>query len=801
MQTVSVGKDRFSPSSIREQLYYEVPNRRIHSFVGREDIISRIDQAFSAGQGPRIAVLQGMGGQGKSQVALEYCHRKKNSPYSAIFWVDATNENTTVGSFQSISERLKSPTDHLPDSDTRVAFVLRALTSRFTSWLVIFDNYDDPTAFPNIRDFFPENDLGAILVTGRHADAGALVIGRGIGFIELPGLDKEAALALLIGQSEINDPSSQDAETIVERLGYHPLALTQAGAYIRKRKTTLSRFLNDYECRRESILKNTPQLSQYRKKLGDAEKETSLNVFTTWELSFHQLQSHSTEESLEIRILTLFAFFDPKDISERFLADYVDNHLVNVGDKELFTENVEIFDWLKDFTDDQCQWNSDIFKDVLVNLKDFSLLQSFSHGSDGFYHSTLHPLVKDWIQIRVEKSVYQENTLAAALLLGQTIAASCCHDKFCLPLPLKQAILVHIITQEENYKIHTRLQSTMPLSQEHLNNYLIVRSWFADFLLSMASYKSAERIYQRVKAESEIRLGPEHSYTLRIGSGLATTYAKQRRLADAEKLGMQVYEARMRVSGVEHPLTLSSMGDLATFYSEQERWAEAIELHLQVLETEKRLLGLEHSKTLISMSNLALTYTYQQSYAKAIKLNLQVLEKRKRVLGAEHSETLISMDNLATIYFKQERWPEAKELQMQVVEMKKKVLGTEHPNTLISMNNLALTYMYQQEYAKAVELNLQVLEMRKRVLGAEHSDTLKSADILASIYFRQQRWPEAKEVQMQAVEMKKTVLGIEHPDTLSSMSNLALTYMYQQKNTKAIELILQVLEMKKECWG
>ncbi len=728
MQTMSVGKDRFSPSPIREQLYYEVPNRRIHSFVGREDIISRIDQAFSAGQGPRIAVLQGMGGQGKSQVALEYCHRKKNSAYSAIFWVDATDENTTIGSFQSISERLKSPTDYLPDSDARVAFVLRALKSRFTSWLLVFDNYDDPTAFPNIRDFFPENDLGAILVTGRHADAGALVIGRGFGFIELPGLDKEAALTLLIEQSEIKDPSYQDAETIVERLGYHALALTQAGAFIRKREITLSKFLNDYKCRRELILKNTPQLSQYRKKLGDAEKETSLNVFTTWELSFQQLQSHSTEESLEIKILTLFAFFDPKDISERFLADYVGNCLVTSGDEGSSTENVEVLDWLKDFTDDQCQWNSDIFKDVLINLKDFSLLQSFSHGSDGFYHSTLHPLVKDWIQIRIEKSVYQDNTLVAAVLLGQMIAGSYRHGKFFLPLTLKQTILVHIITQEDNYETHARLQSTMPLSQEQFNNYLTARTWFAELVLSMGSHKSAEMIFQRLKAENEILLGPDHPYTLRIVSGLALAYRYKGRLADAEKLAMQVLETKKRLLGVEHSDTLNSMDNLAAIYYEQGRWAEAEELQMQVIETRKRVLGLEHPSTLISMNNLATTYSEQGRWAEAEKMQMQVIETRKRVLGLEHPSTLISMNNLATTYYEQGRWAEAEKLQMQVIETRKRVLGVEHPDTLISMANLAHTYKSQGWNDEAIGLMKDVLERRTRVLGADHPFTRESAE-------------------------------------------------------------------------
>ena len=110
--------------------YYEIPNRRVDGFVGREDILRKIDEALSDESGPHYAVLQGMGGQGKTQVALEYCYRKKDKPYTAIFWVDATSQDRAKESFQSISERIKRQTDDLPDINARVAFVLRM----FTSW-------------------------------------------------------------------------------------------------------------------------------------------------------------------------------------------------------------------------------------------------------------------------------------------------------------------------------------------------------------------------------------------------------------------------------------------------------------------------------------------------------------------------------------------------------------------------------------------------------------------------------------------------------------------------------------------
>lgn len=92
--------------------------------------------------------------------------------------------------------------------------------------------------------------------------------------MELFGLEENAAVALLTQQSQINEGIFADAIKTVTRLGCHPLAVTQAGAYIRKRKLQLCDFRDHYKCRRKMILEHTPQLSQYRKKLGNTEKET-----------------------------------------------------------------------------------------------------------------------------------------------------------------------------------------------------------------------------------------------------------------------------------------------------------------------------------------------------------------------------------------------------------------------------------------------------------------------------------------------------------------------------------------------
>ncbi len=741
--------------------YYEVPNRRVDGFVGREDVLQRIDKALSNGSGPHYAVLQGMGGQGKSQVALEYCRRKKDSPYSAIFWVDATTESSVKGSFQSISECIKVETDYLSNIEARVAFVLKKLPSWTVRWLMVFDNYDNPDTFPNIRDFIPQSKFGAVLVTSRHPGSDAFAIYQS-NFIELSGLEESAAVALLVQQSQSNEVISSDAKTIVERLGCHPLAITQAGAYIKKRKLRLCEFMDHYKRRKRIILENTPQLSQYRKRLGNAEEETSLSVFTTWELSFRQLQSEASEDGVEAKLLTLMAYFNEKDISEQLFAGFKAN-------QKRLLESTKLLIWLNAFSSVEGQWNSDLFGDVLIRLRDSSLLQPFARGLDGYYHASLHPLVKDWILLRTDKSICQVNTCMAGALVAGILGNSWQKQHFDLPLLTKQDITSHIIALEESYQDFFISQPYILSSQKILDEYVISQPWFATFLLDTGSYHLAEIVNLRVNARNEKVLGLEHPDTLNSMYSLASTYRNQGRWKKAEELDVQAMETSSRVLGLEHPSTLTSTASLASTYRNQGRWKEAEELGVQVMETSSRVLGLEHPDTLSSMANLASTYGNQGRWKEAEELNVQVMETRKRVLGLEHPDTLISMANLASTYRNPGRWKKAEELEVQVMETRKRVLELEHPSTMTSMANLASTYWYQGRWKEAEELNVQVMETRKRVLGLEHPDTLTSMNNLAWTFWSLDMKKEAIQLMSEVVQYREKKIGSDHPHTVQSI--------------------------------
>ena len=509
---------------------------------------------------------------------------------------------------------------------------------------MIFDNYDNPEAFPNIQDFIPQSEFGAILVTSRHPDSRALVLNQSSHFFTLFGLDENDAVALLLQESQTKEGIATDAKKIVKRLSYHPLALIQAGAYIRKRKLRLSEFMEDYKRRKKVILESTPQLSQYRKRLGNAEEEISLNVFTTWELSFRQLQSEASEDNVEAKLLTLMAYFNENYISERLFVTFSPK-------EEQMLESAKILMWLKAFrSGERDQWDSDLFGDVLIRLSDSSLLQAFARASNGVYFSSLHPLIKDWIRLRTDRSTSQENTCAAAMLVKKILVKSWRKQHFHLPLLAKQDIASHITALEDSYQEFFIPEQGTFLNEKILEEFRISQSWFAIFLQDTGSYQFSGIITQRLVARNQKVLGLEHPDTLTSMSHLAWIIHLQGRWKEAEGLNMQVMETRKRVLGIEHPSTLTTMCYLASTLWNQGRWKEAEELQVQVMGTSSRVRGLEHLETLASMGNLALTFGSQNRWKEAEKLELQVMETRKRILRLEHPETLTCMHNLALTY-------------------------------------------------------------------------------------------------------------------------------------------------------
>ena len=348
-----------------------------------------------------------MGGQGKTQTALRYCRKAfQNMTFNVVLWIDASSEISAHQAIKSILSKAEIPTSAQEFEQNLLAFKNALISLRGPCFLV-FDNYDTPKNFSKIADMFVEHEQIYILLTSRHHES--LRLGMPIYVRDMDQSDAEDLLQTSSGLTRQGVDPKHLAKT-VNMLGCLPLALDQAGAYIKKLHLSLDVFEKHYIDKQKKILQYTPDLFEYRKSLLPGSEPSVLSVFTTWELSMEQLGDDRPH--LE-HLLTLSAFFDHNKVHEalfstRCTLDFTACSGVKDG-------------WLQCLLTDAA-WDSYRFQDIIANLHGLSLLQKF-WIEDGHIVFSLHPLVNDWLRTRVGGKDRASMSVEAAVTVASTDAS------------------------------------------------------------------------------------------------------------------------------------------------------------------------------------------------------------------------------------------------------------------------------------------------------------------------------------------------------------------------------------------
>ncbi|EXK77979.1 hypothetical protein FOQG_17325 [Fusarium oxysporum f. sp. raphani 54005] len=825
---------------------YSVPEKAEKLYTERSSLSKRLEEKLNeplkeSDQVAHAVAIHGLGGAGKTQLALRYVEEHKLR-YDTILWIDARSEATIRSSFRRCAQDLKLWTETystMPGlvvlrDDPAVRVVLSWLQNRnqlHDEWLIILDNADDLNG--GVRDVIPAGVCGSIILTSRDSES-VEILPLGSQQLRVDIMEPLESISLLLRHlnldtAEVPEHIRELSLSICENLQHLALAVHLAGAYTRSLcrgwmdpddgnyfettlgpKGCLERYLQNYKTHRDRLLKDdtSRRLSSY-----------NLTVWTVWDTSLDAVEKLSSFPSR--LLLTLLAHMDPSKIQDEIFR------LAAIGQlKAPKTLTYDLPQWLWDLmsVDENGQWDRFAFDETLKPLRIFGLVRDSKADYPGV---TMHSLVQWRAKIDNTREPYQSWNLYYSIFMA--IASNQAlsepnnarfwqHMAFHLPLPNDLLLLesdakdliwerigrlfLKVGHLQEAEKLFMQVIETRKkvLSIEHPNT-LISMNNLAVTYMDQGRWKEAGGLLVQVLKTQKKVLGAEHPDTLISMHNLASTYKYQGRWKEAERLLVQVIETRKKVVGLGHPETLDSMHNLVAAYMDQGRGKEAERLLVQVIETKKKVVGIEHPDTLISMHNLASTYKYQDRWKEAERLLVQVIETRKKVVGGEHPDTLASMHTLAVTYVHQGRWKEAEGLFGQVIETQKKVRGAEHPETQASMHNLALTYAYQGRWKEAEGLLVQVKETQKKVLGAEHPNTLASMHNLAATYMVQGRWKEAEGLLVQVIEARKKVIGAEHPETLDSMHNLASTYVHQGRWKEVERLSIQLIETRKKVLG
>ncbi|MGY1732522.1 FxSxx-COOH system tetratricopeptide repeat protein [Geodermatophilus sp. SYSU D01045] len=758
-----------------------------HRVTGREQLLDRVRRELlrlTAGEdaGPAVLALHGLGGVGKSSLALEYAHRHWIAEdYGLVWWV-ATAEPATVAT--QLGTLLAAQLEIDVEGRDAVAATHAVLAARTDPWLLVLDNAESPGA---VREFLPPAGSGHVLVTSRNPSWYPHPR------LEVPDLDPTAAVAFLVGRT--GDPDEVSAGQLAEELGRLPLGLEQAGAYISASPgATLASYLTSYRRHRPDLLGQ-----------GDP-TDYEYPIARTWSLAFEALGPTA------VGLLRLLACYGPDDVPLTLLLSG------GADAAELAPEPADVLGVL---AGDELALDR-----ALAALYRYSLVRTGA-GSRSVRRADAD-LPRDGRTVSVHRlvqAVVRDQLTDEQRTAWERAARSLLHRA--LPLdpedpanwPAFSALLPHLL-------------ATLPDTDDDLRGA-------ARFLHVCGDFRGARRVLDRAAAGLAGALGPEHPDTLAAQVDLARTLFALWDLDGARRVLEQVAGIRSRVLGPAHPATLTAQANLSLTLWHLGRWIEAREVLQRViaglaqvlpepgpagppgpgggeadlaaladlgdlaearlplervLPARLRASGSDEPPILTTRAVTALSLADLRGLGEARRVLARMEQVLEQTLGPEHPGTLTTSGNLAYVLMGAGELDEARHVLERLVAARLRASGPEHPATLTAQGSLAGTLTVLGEVAEARRLLEQVVSVRERVLGGEHPDTRTAEANLALVLAQSGEWCPARRLLEQVVDGLGRTLGPTHPDTLTARADLAAVRAGAGEWDTAREVLERVLE-------
>jgi tetratricopeptide (TPR) repeat protein len=640
------------------------------NFVGREEELAEIHAKLQAGQGVIVCAVEGMGGVGKTELALQYATRYQQE-YVARYWLSLRE----MGLAQAVVT-MASPYLDLPESmqaaslDEQAAWFWQNWLPETGKLLVILDDVPNAESIPDVA--MPIDPRMRVLVTTRERE-----LNVGFESVPLNVLSEEKALELLrkiVGAAKV-DKELVTVKEICKNLGYLPLGIELIGEYLSKNRfLTFAKLQAKLNLADESIARERKgKFYGYR------------GVEAAIQLSWDDISSGSQ------RVAMLLGLFAPVEILWELVAE--------IGASAEITE--------------------DELNEARGQLDSLHLIQPIDEDCN-FYK--IHTLVRDFFRAKLLKSEenhqFRQAFVTSLLAIAKQIPQSPTRDQI--------AEVAHAIPHLD--MLSREMIDDIRNPEVDLS---WVFQGIATFYYGQGLYALVEDPLQRGLIAVKEKLGDHHPDVATSLNNLALLYDSQGRYEVSEPLYQQALALMQKLLGNRHPNVASGLNNLAELYRSQGRYEAAEPLYLQAIALKQELLGDRHPSLASSLNNLAFLYKSQGRYEAAEPLYQQALTLWQDLLGDHHPDVATSLNNLAALYSSQGRYEAAEPLYQQALALSQELLGDHHPDVASSLNNLAVFRYNQNRYDEAESLFLQALEILESVLGSNHPNTQSVKESLA----------------------------------------------------------------------
>ncbi|OJD29869.1 kinesin light chain [Diplodia corticola] len=662
----------------RTPIFY-LPFLRNRQFVGRRAELDVLKQKLLVDKDCQTMAISGLGGVGKTQVALQFaCSVKEEHPDLSIFWVQASSMETFERSCMEVATALGILQESKDDAKR---LVQRWLCGKKAGrWLLIVDNADDLDLLrgseqtKGLLTFLPKSEDGLTIFTTRHGEVAQSLAGNDV--VEIGKMTTQEAVDLVRKSLLRKNPLDNDeiVTDLLHELDYLPLAITQAVAYINTRKSRISDYLR--------LLKNADEdtVIILSRDFDDRTRyPNSANaVAKTWTITFNKILEYDKPAA---DLLGFISCIEWKAIPYSMLPAHHSQARL---------------------------------EEAIGTLCAYSFLERRGDGDKFDMHRLVHLATGIWIG---QKGAAATTSAAALKHLLEVFPADVWENR-----DIWRDYLPHAARIDKN----EQCQGTEEKSELCFG---VGRCLFID-----GRIKEAVRWLRESCEWRDINLAEDHSLRLASQHALAIAYRENGQVKDAIELLERIVAIQAKVLAEDHPNRLASQHQLAIAYHKNRQVKDAVELLERVVAIRTEVLAEDHPSRLVSQHVLAVAYQETGQVKDAVELLERIVAIQAKVLAEDHPSQLASQHQLAIAYHENGQVKNVVGLLERAVAIEAKVLVEDHPSRLTSQYNLAIAYWRNGRVRDAVELLERVVAIRAKVLAEDHPDRLGSESALASFY-------------------------------------------------------------------
>jgi tetratricopeptide (TPR) repeat protein len=780
-----------------------VPTRN-KNFTGRDDILRKLrDDAASRvtavlPEQPLPKAVQGLGGVGKTAIAIEYAHRFK-SDYDLVWWIPADQLPSVRGSLANLADRLHLDPPAAAGIDGAIAAALDALRrgDPYRRWLLIFDNADQPE---DINHLVPHDGPGDVLITSRNHRWQAV-----INTVQMDVFARQESTEFLLKRVP-KGLTATDAGRLAEKLGDLPLALEQAGAMLSETGMPVDEYLR--------------LLDEHVTKIMSEGKSPDYpySMTAAWKMSVGALEKRLPQA---LELLRCCAFFGPEPIPRNIfrrgaqptgspVSQVISNPILmssairELGRYALVTldgSSVSVHRLIQALLRDElsAEQRAGYRREAHLILAGAAPenpddARSWSRFAELLPHvnsestelpKSREPAVRDLAR-SLMRYLHQKGDYASGIVLCERFVDQWAKDSGPESSDVLRAqrhlgnILRLLGRYPESYKVTDEaFTSCRALLGEDNETTLSLRTSFGADLRAQGRFADARVLDEESRGLLERKYGDDDSRSLRLLSSLALDYGLNSDYGIAKDLYERAFQRMSLSPDATASDVLGAWIGLSWTLRLLGQFQEAYDVSQDAMDygQDPEGLGPEHLATLKSVIGYTIVCRrLPERRLEALEVARETLDLMSRRFGKSHPDTLAlasSVSNMLRTVGKAHH-AEALALAEATVEMYPSVYGENHPYNFGCLSNVALLRREAGEPAAARQLDERALAGLSATLGADHHFTLTVSMNLASDYARLGDPGAARRLGEETLPKLTALLGEFHPQTLGCAGNLSL---------------------------